>query len=651
MSDPLQVYLEIPSDFTGVDSPFLLITDIGTQVYEHDGATAIMVGWTGQIKFPTVAALKAWTGTLGPVGTRLNAGGYRYVVGAVVDAGTYWSTDGGVPLLFERNQPYSIQSAGGSPSADALTNTEACRAIARYVNARGGGLVEISGGEFEVLYQTVNPTPGNGQPYYQGADLFAFSGLDGLIVNFIEGGSLKAANGLRYGAFDPVTGEPHPGVGSGSQFAANVGNIINVTQSRNVRITGARINGNNDTYILGGRWGDTGIQLQAIGVRLNQVQEAVVENFYIERCGLDGVYIGGTARQRINVTIQNGRSLYNGRQGMSWVGGWGLIVANADFAFTGMAGVSSAPRAGIDIEHNLQGLGDGYFYNVRSYENLGASVVNPRNTGNGSVVFEQCLLQNQGGRRALWYQDKSPNAKFIDCKIYGSVVNVDYCQFIRCYFTNAVWDEALPEGGIVGRFIDVNSPAIWEDCLFEDVQAGTRNVFVRGSATLKRLTHVVGKPIAVAREVVTTIGPCRLIEDCTWVQAFGDPSPAEPAGEASVIERGGDIGLTVWRGKNTVSGSALAFGSRLGQRNMTVRRVSRTYNPPSIAAGASISTTLDARETQPNDLANVSFSLPLNGLIMSWVTSNHTITVTFFNPTAAPINLDEGVLTGISYAA
>lgn len=76
-------------------------------------------------------------------------------------------------------------------------------------------------------------------------------------------------------------------------------------------------------------------------------------------------------------------------------------------------------------------------------------------------------------------------------------------------------------------------------------------------------------------------------------------------------------------------------------------RGSVTYDPPSIAAGATVATTVTVTGAALGDLVEASFSLSLGGLIMypPSVTSTNTITVTLFNPTGAAIDLASGTLS------
>jgi hypothetical protein len=67
---------------------------------------------------------------------------------------------------------------------------------------------------------------------------------------------------------------------------------------------------------------------------------------------------------------------------------------------------------------------------------------------------------------------------------------------------------------------------------------------------------------------------------------------------------------------------------------------SATYDPPSIAAGASNSTTVTVTGAAVRDYAQVSLNTTTGGLIVSAaITAANTATVTFFNPTGSPIDL------------
>lgn len=78
-----------------------------------------------------------------------------------------------------------------------------------------------------------------------------------------------------------------------------------------------------------------------------------------------------------------------------------------------------------------------------------------------------------------------------------------------------------------------------------------------------------------------------------------------------------------------------------GQR----RAGSATYNPPSIAAAASATTTITVTGAALGDQYVASFSLSLAGLVLTaYVSAADTVTAVFFNPTAGAIDLASGTL-------
>ena len=76
-----------------------------------------------------------------------------------------------------------------------------------------------------------------------------------------------------------------------------------------------------------------------------------------------------------------------------------------------------------------------------------------------------------------------------------------------------------------------------------------------------------------------------------------------------------------------------------------IGRVSATYDPPSLAAGASTTTTLTVTGAALGDQVRVQFSRALQGLVMTaWISATDTVTVQFYNPTAGAIDLASGTL-------
>lgn len=92
------------------------------------------------------------------------------------------------------------------------------------------------------------------------------------------------------------------------------------------------------------------------------------------------------------------------------------------------------------------------------------------------------------------------------------------------------------------------------------------------------------------------------------------------------------------------------FRARVGgtpkQSFLTYLEGSKTYDPPSLGAGVSTSTTVTVSDASLGDFAIASFSLDLQGIMVTaYSQGGDTVTVVFFNRTAGTIDLASGTLT------
>ena len=100
---------------------FYVSTAAGVQVYENQSGTGVAIGFLGTVSFPNVAALKAFTGPLTPVGTRIHAGRFRY---EVVSSGEHLTTDGSQKLIVLPGEDgYDLEAFGADMTGSASVNT------------------------------------------------------------------------------------------------------------------------------------------------------------------------------------------------------------------------------------------------------------------------------------------------------------------------------------------------------------------------------------------------------------------------------------------------------------------------------------------------------------------------------------------------
>jgi len=77
-----------------------------------------------------------------------------------------------------------------------------------------------------------------------------------------------------------------------------------------------------------------------------------------------------------------------------------------------------------------------------------------------------------------------------------------------------------------------------------------------------------------------------------------------------------------------------------------LKGVSASFNVPAVAAGASTTTTVTVTGARIGDAARAAFSIDTAGLVLfARVSSDNTVTVAFFNPTGASIDIGGGIIT------
>lgn len=364
---------------------------------------------------------------------------------------------------------------GDGTTNDTVAFQNACAAI----NATGGGKLIIPAGTYIVGLQNFAGATGKGYSY-QAQDIIAITNCANPVIVEGNGAILKIATGLKYGSFNPVTGASYATTPpfTNADYAASVGVVINLSGNTNVAIKDLEIDGNVSGLSLGGQWGDTGYQLNAIGVGCNLNKQVTLENIYTHHNGEDGVYIDwntgitSSTTQLYPHVLINVKSQYNGRQGMSWVGGNSLTAIGCDFSFTGKNGyVSSSPAAGLDIEPDTGLCINGSFINCRFYDNTGVGAL----TANSNVNNISYLDCNFIGTTQYSIWPNSQKHKFTNCNIVGAAINVYgnanltlTTQFFGCTFSMTAANS--PSGTIYGSYMDFSaggSNVFFDGCQFD----------------------------------------------------------------------------------------------------------------------------------------------------------------------------------------
>jgi parallel beta helix pectate lyase-like protein len=336
-------------------------------------------------------------------------------------------------------------------------STTAFQAAAAAINAAGGGTLVIPPGIYIVGEQQFAGASGKGYAY-KAEPILSITGCTKPVIIEGNGAIMKAANGLKFGSFDPVTGavyNPARMPFTDGNYLANayIGMIQLSNNTGGVTVRNLELDGNIANIALGGTWGDTGRQCGAIGLNAYGNASLVVENVYTHHHAKDGIIIGyrglTAGSPKYPHTLTNVVSEYNARQGLSWVGGTNLTATRCKFNHTGKAVFHSAPGAGVDIEAESSVCRNGVFIDCEFTNNYGAGLV--ADSGDSAdVTFRGCTFWGVTNW-SIW--PRKPGFSFHDCKIIGACVNpypsaeaTKATRFFNCLFT----DELL-YGGAVHR--------------------------------------------------------------------------------------------------------------------------------------------------------------------------------------------------------
>jgi hypothetical protein len=380
---------------------------------------------------------------------------------------------GGVAEAARRAYPtFDLKADFGAVGDGSRNDTGAFQAAAAALSSaenRGGTLV-IPAGTYKVGGQDKG-----GVPYYSPWEIFNAEGLEFLDIQG-NGATIRLASGLHYGAFD-AQGRRIPLSSNESERAA-IGAMIRLADCANVTISDLTLDGNNGALVLGGGWANSeadavnGIQAMATGIWLDRCTNVIVRDVRTHHHGLDGITILHRLRRpeaRKPHLLERVTSDHNGRQGLSWIGGWGLTCRDCSFSHTGRqphAGapggfVASKPGAGLDIEPNRGAAHEitreGRFENCEFVNNIGHGV----EASNGDSLdntFANCVFwavsdtrwttmggAETGAGHAVYIA--KPGVRFTDGtrfhgyfeRVHGSADPAAATAFTNCTIEDRLW--------------------------------------------------------------------------------------------------------------------------------------------------------------------------------------------------------------------
>ncbi len=348
-----------------------------------------------------------------------------YVADAAVDAAyvianprTSFISSNARGFRLARNQIVSPEMFGalGDGASD---DYAAFQAMVGWINARGGGAMRW----------------GRGKTYFMGQHIVAGNGIADL-------------------NFSNCVGLMLDGNGSKLDFQGNFDRAVSTTRAlalmfsgcSEVTIANLEIDGNVDLMT------NTSLSAEpaSYGIALLASVDVVIDNVYLHHHSSDGIYIKDNGSNGANrtasrrVTLNNVRSCYNARQGMSVVQCRNLLAKNSTFSFTarstGTYGTHS-PGGGVDIEPN------------RSTATVAPDTMD---VDTGNITFENCTFEENGGSQFL-------------C---GGTLFYDNVKFSRCTFKTGGGSTFGGDTIILGA-----SGLIMEDCDVDFGAAGSTKAF------------------------------------------------------------------------------------------------------------------------------------------------------------------------------
>lgn len=371
--------------------------------------------------------------------------------------------------------PESLGAKGDGVTNDA----RAFAALSAELNRRGGGTVALTRGRTYVV-----------GAQYRGGDygwsprpVLELKHLPGTIRILGNGARLRCTPGLRYGAFDERTGAPLKGPAPSrrvAEAAVPYTAMIHISRcSGPIDVRDVELDGNLDALHIGGQFGDTGWQIPASGLLLeeNSGPETVV-NVLSHHHAQDGAMIIGAAGRVGRANLSRLVCRYNARQGLSLTAGRAYDFTDCEFSHTGRGAIYSAPGAGVDIEAERRPIRDVTFTHCKFIDNRGVGMV--ADSGDSEQVrFIDCLFVGTTTWSAWPYK---PRFSFHGCTFVGSVVHAfsdanpsRATKFVNCQFTD---DPALSPSGKVylgnGPIVNLatSDNVLFDGCTFRLVSAG-----------------------------------------------------------------------------------------------------------------------------------------------------------------------------------
>lgn len=476
----------------------------------------------------------------------------------------------------------------GAKGDGSTNDTAAFQAAAQAINAAGGGNLLIPPGTYIVGIQ--DPNAGVPPRAFLGRTILHIENNTRPVVIEGSGAKLKFADGLRMGTFNgtvPVDPALPPSLDLSKR--ADPGCIIELFNNKSVVVNCLELDGNLANYIMGGQWGDSGWQAYSVGIFCYGNDSVTCNNVYSHDFGQDGIMQGHAglteAALAKPVVLNNCKFEYNGRQGLSWIGGNSLTAIGCKFNHTGRRvniglgiPILSSPGAGDDFEAEGSIVRSGDFIDCEFIDNGGSGII--ADSGDvKNIRFKGCTFIGTTNF-AIW--SAKPNMVFEDCLVNGAIVNqngsLDRQQankFIRTRFSDETYSgySAYVYGGQLFPS-QLSAPVYYEKCTIVTTKSKPGRLDFAYLDNCK-FEHSAGTAFVPDQDFLAILANATLI-DCRFHASITTGTPATGyyyQTNAAVVARGDNI-ITNGTGNVYFNSFSLGGGGVLGTSASACRRMS-----------------------------------------------------------------------------
>lgn len=303
------------------------------------------------------------------------------------------------------------------------------------------------GKTFEYGDQYENTTHSETTPYYITTFGFNISKEDLEIEFDLNYCNFIRKPNLKYGAFNPLTGEKHPSNGYFIKqgYAISCPTFINITNTcKGVKVYNATIDGNNLNDDIGGTYGDTGRQIQCTGVRVTEAKEYIeVNNVHVKNMHLDGFSLSGTTKygEYKYTKIKDCSTTRCGRMGFTIAGGKNITLENLIGTYCGTKNLpcSSAPKSCCDIENESGSILENVKFIKCHFEEGGNTcIVSDMGDSAGIKIYDSTIINRQGV--SLWLNKRG--VEIYNSILCGRITNVGIDNYRAKFFNCTLSDHA-----------------------------------------------------------------------------------------------------------------------------------------------------------------------------------------------------------------